>query len=129
MKHTPENLRRLLDIISVRPKLKPAMRALGCDETLIFVWMNKSAQGDPRFLIDWPEGEPPLQLVEQIKRARAMNIMGLDATFRGTAGCVVSAGRHKTIALQRGHALHHFHKRRRHPLAGAAQIRGSLPNR
>lgn len=82
MKHTLENLRKLLDVLTARPKLKPAMRAIGCDQSLIFTWMKKSAAGDPAFLVDWPEGEAPLQLVEQIRIARQRSIVNLDAVVR-----------------------------------------------
>lgn len=82
MKHTAENLRAVLDFMRARPKLKPAMRSIGCDEGLIFDWMRKSANGDPGFLVDWPEGDTPRQFVEQIKIARQQNIISLDAQFR-----------------------------------------------
>ncbi len=50
MSHINEkNLRAVLDRIVSQPKLGPAMRSIGADEKLIFMWLRKSAAGDPKF--------------------------------------------------------------------------------
>jgi hypothetical protein len=100
MSHINEkNLRAVLDRIVSQPKLGPAMRSIGADEKLIFMWLRKSAAGDPKFLVAWPDpdGEPQ-QFVELVKLARKMHLIKLDAAIRedverGTPRTVIQDGK------------------------------------
>jgi hypothetical protein len=80
--HTKDNLRRVLDQITSRPALGPAMRSIGASEKQIFTWLKRSNAGDPDFLIDWPEGDEPIQFVEAVALARKRHVALFEAQLR-----------------------------------------------
>jgi hypothetical protein len=71
MKHSPKKLRSFLDFICTKPNLTAAGRSIGVDHlSTIWRWIARSNAGDPEFLVDWPEGDPPQQFAQLILVAR-----------------------------------------------------------
>ena len=56
-------LREFCSIICSRPNLRNAANVIGVDIT-IHQWIRRSRAGDPALLVDFPEGEAPIQFAE-----------------------------------------------------------------
>jgi hypothetical protein len=74
MKRTDEALRRFLDHLVVKPNLTHCGLAIGIAEPTTFSWISKSQRAPNEWMIDWPEGEPPLPFHQQILVARKKNV-------------------------------------------------------
>jgi hypothetical protein len=61
----------MLDYIRSRPKLEPASRAAGFGSKWIWTALKRSEQGDPRYLVRWPDRDAPekIQLFEAVNLA------------------------------------------------------------
>ena len=95
MLHNQANLHRVLDQIAIRPKLGPAMRAIGASEKLIFSWMRRSAAGDPALIVrDYPAGAGgEMQFVKAVALARRMWTVNFEHTLRSEIAPVDEGGR------------------------------------
>jgi hypothetical protein len=67
-------LQFICDYLVSRPKLEPASRAANFGSKWIYGAMNRSAAGDPRYLIHWPDrdSEEKIQFIEGVGLAQRM---------------------------------------------------------
>jgi hypothetical protein len=82
MKHDPETLREFLSIISSRPNTRNACRACGFHPASLYGWIKRSNQGDPKFLLDFPEGDPPQQFAQHIVECRKISRFNYESQMR-----------------------------------------------
>jgi hypothetical protein len=107
----------VLDHLVHNPVMADAMRAIGHAPNTIFVWARRAKEGDPRFLLRWPDAEgPEIDFAAGIVLARSMQAAVFEATLRrdctsGTprvlrtpAGDVVYEMDHRLIAEFEGDA-------------------------
>jgi len=73
-----------LDIIVNKPKMETACRAIGYSGKTIWRWLKRSADGDPKFLVRWPdrESEQQIQFCDAVMQARRMWRVVFDSTLR-----------------------------------------------
>jgi hypothetical protein len=117
-KPTPETLCKVLDFLAnVSPILADAMRAVGYAPGTVFLWAKLANEGDPRFLIRWPDPEgAEINFAAGIVLARSMQCAAFEATLRRDvtqghprvlrtpAGEVIYEQDHKLIAQWEGDA-------------------------
>jgi hypothetical protein len=70
-KHSHANLTHFLDLMTGHPNISAGARAIGCTPQAVFLWLKRSAAGDEKFLVRWPDAEDaPIQFAEAVKLAR-----------------------------------------------------------
>jgi hypothetical protein len=82
MKLSKELLTEILDRVVVRPALAPAARSVGINPATLFRYMQRSADGDPEFILTWADYED--QFANHLKLAAKMNIALLESHVRET---------------------------------------------
>ena len=77
-------LAEILDTISQDPALERAMRLAGYSPKHIWTWLKRSGEGDPRFLVAWPDrkSREKIQFGEAVALARRLHKVKMDATIR-----------------------------------------------
>jgi len=79
-------MRKVLDYFVVKPKFEPACRAAGKPSKWIWGAIRKSTDGDPDYLLSWPnEDDPPEQFADLLMKARRMWRIHFDNSLRDTA--------------------------------------------
>lgn len=75
-------LREILSIVASRPGIANACRVVGISQKTFYLWLKKSRASDPKFLVDFPEGELPQQFCELLIQARRQSLIEFESTFR-----------------------------------------------
>jgi hypothetical protein len=77
-------LQDMLDYILQRPKLEPAARYVGYSSKYIWTILKRSNEGDPKYLVRWPdrESEERIQFSEAVVLARRLWKVRFDNTLR-----------------------------------------------
>jgi hypothetical protein len=70
-KFTHANLTHFLDLMCGHPNISAGARAIGCTPQAVFLWLKRSAAGDEKFLVRWPDADDAsIQFAEAVKLAR-----------------------------------------------------------
>ena len=79
----------ILDFVVQNPKLERACRYVGYSPKYIWTLLKRSGDGDPKFLVRWPdrESEQRIQFGDAIALARRLWKVGFDHTLRSDVSC------------------------------------------
>jgi hypothetical protein len=77
MHRTPENLRKVLDLLAAGYRLSHVMGAIGAHEKTIFEWLKRDD-----VMVDWPEGESPRLFRELAIQARKQSCVAFEQAMR-----------------------------------------------
>jgi len=93
-----ERLQTLCDFLVENPVLQKASRYAGWSSKYIWTLLKRSSDGDPKFLIRWPdrESEQRIQFCEAVMQARKM----WKASFDGELRAAVSVGQPRVSTFQ-----------------------------
>jgi hypothetical protein len=82
-----ERLCIILDRIVMRPDMEPACRAAGYSPKYIWTMLKRSGDGDPRYLVRWPdrEDQQQIQFCDAVLLARRLHTVKFDHTLRSAA--------------------------------------------
>jgi hypothetical protein len=76
-------LAEILDYLAQDPAIEPAFRAAGYTSKIIWEWIKRSGEGDPKYLVAWPDRKAEkIQFGEAIALARRLWKVRYDHTLR-----------------------------------------------
>ena len=73
----------ILDTVAQDPAMERAMRLAGYSPKYIWLWLKRSGDGDPRYLVRWPDKKAQkIQFCDAVVLARRLHKIKMDATIR-----------------------------------------------